>query len=103
MIPIREDKSRMATKQSRSRRSRGLSKAQPRSYSELYGGKETGAPASASPAKPKVRKAEETVVRPAADTINWTSEYGQVMGDLRQLLIISAALFVLMIVLGFVL
>lgn len=93
----------MATKQSRSRRSRGMSKAQPRSYSELYGTSDAGSAAPAAAAKPAQRKTEEKVVRRSSDNINWAAEYGQVFGDLRQLLMISAALFVLMVVLGFVL
>ena len=56
--------------------------------------------AAAKPAQPKT---EEKVARPSSDSVNWAGEYGQVFGDLRQLLMISAVLFVLMIVLGFVL
>ena len=91
-------------KQTKSRRSGGMSKAQPRSYSELYGNRET--PISSAPkpvsATPSLRKVEEVVSQHGSDTVNWASEYGNVLGDVRQLLIISAALFALMIVLGYV-
>lgn len=91
-------------KQTKSRRRSGISKAQPRSYSELYGNRET--PTSPAPkqaqATPSRRKAEEVAPQRGSDTVNWASEYGTVLGDVRQLLIISAALFALMIVLGYV-
>jgi hypothetical protein len=91
-------------KQTKSRRRSGMSTAQPRSYSELYGNRETpmsSAPAQ-TPATPSRRKAEEVAPQRGSDTVNWASEYGNVLGDVRQLLIISAALFALMIVLGYV-
>lgn len=89
-------------KQTKSRRRSGMSKAQPRSYSELYGNRET--PMSSAPAAPTPsrRKAEEVSLQRGSDTVNWSSEYSNVLGDVRQLLIISVALFALMIVLGIV-
>lgn len=92
-------------KQSKSRRAAGMSKAQPRSYSELYGNRDTriASPApTATPARAK-RQTEATAVQRGSDTVNWASEYSNVLGDVRQLLFISAALFALMIVLGYVL
>lgn len=91
-------------KQTKSRRPAGMSKAQPRSYSELYGNRETPATSAPKPASatPSRRKVEEVVSQRGSGTVNWASEYGNVLGDVRQLLIISAALFALMIVLGYV-
>lgn len=89
-------------KQTKSRRRSGISKAQPRSYSELYGNRETPTSPTPKQATPTRRKAEEVAPQRGSDTVNWTSEYGTVLGDVRQLLIISAALFALMIVLGYV-
>ena len=88
----------------KNRRQAGLSKAQPRSYSELYGTRAAGVdtPVSAAPARQKSR-GEEMIPQRGSDTVDWKNEYGQVFGDVRQLLVISALLFALMIVLGFVL
>ena len=92
------------TKQTKSRRAPGMSKAQPRSYSELYGNRET--PMSSNPAQSTAvsarRKVEEVAPPRGSDSVNWKSEYSQVFGDIRQLLVISALLFALMIVLGYV-
>lgn len=94
----------MATKQTKSRRTAGLSKAQPRSYSELYGTRAVGSDASvaATPARRQKAQNEEVIPQRDSSTVDWKNEYRQVFGDLRQLLVISALLFGLMIVLGFV-
>jgi len=91
-------------KQTKSRRSAGMSKTQPRSYSELYGNRDTRVAPSAAAATPTRRKAqaEEVALKRGSDTVDWKNEYSSVLGDVRQLLIISAALFALMIVLGYV-
>jgi hypothetical protein len=91
-------------KQTKSRRQAGKSKAQPRSYSELYGNRDTRAVAPVATATPARRKpqAEEVAPKRGSDSVDWTSEYSQVFGDLRQLVLISVVLFALMIVLGFV-
>jgi len=80
-----------------------MSKAQPRSYSELYGSQKTrtAAPAKATPAR-AAAPAKAAPAKRGSDTVDWRGEYSQVFGDLRQLLIITAALFVLMIILGLV-
>lgn len=94
----------MAT-QTKGRRSGGMSKAQPRSYSELYGNRETpmsSAPAHA-PATPARRKDEEVAPQRGSDSVDWKGEYSQVFGDVRRLLVMSALLFALMIVLGYML
>ena len=94
-------------KQTKSRRPAGMSKAQPRSYSELYGNRDTriaspsAATTTATPARPK-KQTEETAPQRGSDTVDWTKEYSQNLGDVRQLLVISAALFALMVVLGYV-
>lgn len=88
-------------KQTKSRRSSGMSKAQPRSYSELYGNRDVpGAPA---PAQARAKSAvEEAAPKRGSDSVDWRGEYGRVFGDIRQLLVISALLFGAMIVLGYV-
>lgn len=94
-------------KQTKSRRQAGMSKAQPRSYSELYGNRPAAtatpvATPAGTPARPQ-KQAEAVSPQRGSDTVNWKNEYSQVLGDVRQLLFISAALFALMIALGFVL
>ncbi|MBI3958803.1 MAG: hypothetical protein HY328_08340 [Chloroflexi bacterium] len=91
----------MATKQTKNRRPAGMSKAQPRSYSELYGTRDARSTAPvATPAHRKTQTEEPAPLR-GSDTVNWKNDYSQVFGDLRQLLVISALLFGLMIALGF--
>ncbi|MCB0113758.1 MAG: hypothetical protein R2873_07630 [Caldilineaceae bacterium] len=89
------------TKSSRQRRSK-IDTGNPRSYSELIKS-ERNATAPAPEVKAAVATPTPTPTPTAkADNINWGTEYAQVFADLRQLLIISAALIVLMVVLGFV-
>jgi len=89
--------------ETKSRRKVGLSKAQPRSYSELYGAKPVGLEAPiATPTRRPKSETEDTPLQRGSDSVDWKNEYKQVFGDLRQLLGISALLFALMIVLGFV-
>lgn len=89
-------------KQTKGRRPAGMSKAQPRSYSELYGNRDVSAVApTATPAR-RQTQTEEVPVQRGFDSVDWKKEYSQVFGDLRQLLVISVLLFGLMIVLGFV-
>ena len=90
-------------KQTKSRRALGMSKAQPRSYAELYGNRETPITSAQAVTTPSRRKAEEVAPQRGSDSVYWKSEYSQVFGDIRQLLVISAALFALMIALGYVL
>lgn len=88
------------TKGTRQRRSK-IETGNPRSYSELIKSeRESAAPVKESLPEPATTTKPATT---AARSINWGDEYAQVFADLRQLLIISAALIVLMIVLGFVL
>lgn len=91
----------------RSRRRRNSpSRANPRSFSELRGRSEreeegpsseageekAEPPASGQPAE------EASVLKGEGD---WKVEYGRVFSDLRQLLIVSAALFAVMLLVGF--
>ncbi|RLT41236.1 MAG: hypothetical protein DWI57_07270 [Chloroflexi bacterium] len=82
-----------------------MSKAQPRSYSELYGNRETpiSSAQTQAPATPFGRKTDEVAPQRGSDSVDWKGEYSQVFGDVRQLLVISALLFALMIVLGYLL
>mgnify|MGYP000900729273 CR=1 FL=1 len=86
----------MASKKRRASR-QGASTAAPRNYSEMYKGQ------SVLPEGPVgTRVAAE--VEPVASTgksLNWTAEYGYVFRDLRQLGIVSVALLVVMLVIGF--
>ncbi|MCC6168499.1 MAG: hypothetical protein IT329_14850 [Caldilineaceae bacterium] len=45
----------------------------------------------------------ETAAVPAAPAVNWDEEYHYILKDLRQLGIVSALLFVLLLVTGFLL
>ncbi len=89
-------------KQTKNRRPAGMSNAQPRSYSELYGTRDArSTTAVAAPVRRKTQ-AEEPTPQRGSDTVDWKNEYDHIFGDLRQLLIISVLLFALMVVLGFV-
>lgn len=84
----------------RSRRRRNsVSSVRPRSYSEFQRGRKD-LPAVE---EAKAPAEEATTARPlrSSESVNWTQEYGQVVSDLRNLLIVSAALFVAMVVLGY--
>ncbi len=89
----------------RKRQGGSLSKANARSYSQMVGGS-TAAPQTAPAQSPESGREKRTA--PAAtlrtsSTVDWANEYRQVFQDLKQLLLITAALFVVMVVLGFVL
>jgi hypothetical protein len=90
---LKEGKDSMATERKRSRTRRSVSTGQPRSYSELYRSQPSGQPATGQPANAVAVKTTETV--------DWASEYGYVITDLRRLLIVSAVLFGLIILAGF--
>lgn len=83
----------MPTERKRSRARRSVSAGQPRSYSELY-----RSPASAQPA---TNQPANVVAVKTAETVDWANEYGYVITDLRRLLIVSAVLFGLIILAGF--
>lgn len=91
----------------RSRRRRSSpSRANPRSYSGLRPGAETEnnqvepsrAGAGQAVAEPPPQPASAGTGKEQAD---WKTEYSRVFSDLKQLLVVSVALFALMLVLGF--
>ncbi len=91
----------------RSRRRRhSPSSANPRSYGELRTQRGEQEQISDSPAQARTAPAnEERAPQPAPslsgnDEADWKVEYSRVFSDLKQLLIVSAALFVLMLVVG---
>lgn len=91
----------------RSRRRRSSpSKANPRSYSGLRarGEHEQESISSAqSSAEPVVsdHAAQPAPASKGPSQANWKAEYSRVFSDLKQLLIVSVALFALMLVVGF--
>ena len=91
----------------RSRRRRSSSsKANPRSYSGLRARGEheqesiSSAQASAEPVVSN-HAAQPTPASKGPSQANWKTEYSRVFSDLKQLLIVSVALFALMLVVGF--
>lgn len=82
----------MTTQRRRSRERRSARSGRPRSYSEMYK-RDARAP------KPVANAA---TVAPQVEEIDWNKEYGYVIADLRRLLIVSAILFAIIIVAGFV-
>ena len=90
------------TKNTRPRRT-NIDNANPRSYSELIKGERRGTEAPAKITTPEVAPVStKPATSSGSDDINWGVEYAQVFSDLRQLLVISTALIILMVVLGFV-
>lgn len=92
----------MAKNNSKSNRGKRptLSNTSPRSYSDLA---RQSQDLDLVPTLAALPAAEAAKPMRTSDTVNWRGEYGQVFADLRQLLVISAILFTLMLVLGFVL
>ena len=90
----------------RSRRRRhSPSKANPRSFSELRANKEqeeVPAPSSSARVEPEAsgRSVQSASGQAGKTQIDWNVEYSRVFSDLKQLLIVSAALFVVMVVVG---
>ena len=90
----------------RSRRRRhSPSKANPRSFSELRANRdqeEDATPAAPSPREPETPdRPTQSAQSPSGKVqTDWNVEYGRVFSDLKQLLIVSAVLFVLMLVVG---
>lgn len=86
------------TKTAKKQRKGSVSSAKPRSFSELARAEKS----MTQQAEVAVERKEGPAVVPRRfRTINWQVEYKDVIADLRQLLIISAVLFVAMIVLGY--
>ena len=90
----------------RSRRRRhSPSKANPRSFSELRANRDqddSRVPAAPTQNEPKASARPERMVSGQASKVqaDWSVEYSRVFSDLKQLLIVSAALFVVMLVVG---
>lgn len=78
---------------------KSVSSARPRSYSELYKNDKSSAPqVYSAPAQKAVATYDVAAPAPA---VNWREEYAHVVRDLRTLLIVSAALFAIIIISGF--
>ncbi len=91
----------------RSRRRRSSpSKANPRSYSGLRQVTEVAhdpvvpSQSGAGPAAPEP-PAEPASARTGKGQADWKTEYSRVFSDLKQLLVVSVALFAVMLVVGF--
>ena len=91
----------------RSRRRRhSPSKANPRSYGELRTqswerGTESNAQAQTRTEPAKEEQAPQPAPSPSRkDRADWNVEYSRVFSDLKQLLIVSVALFALMLIVG---
>jgi hypothetical protein len=90
----------MATKKKTAiTKKQGMSSASPRSYSALYKDDKTRSVQVVSTATRKAGPSEE--VRSSAPMVNWRDEYAHVVRDLRKLLLVSAALFGIIIITGF--
>jgi hypothetical protein len=80
-------------------RRRTTSKAgagEPSNYSQLYKSSAAGAAVVA------VAQVEQTpVAERGSESVDWKNEYSYVLGDLRKLLIVTAALILGILVLGF--
>lgn len=77
---------------------KSVSNARPRSYSELYKNDKSSAPQVYNAPAQNVTSRE---VAAPSSVVNWREEYDHVVRDLRTLLIVSAALFGIIIVTGF--
>lgn len=92
----------------RRRRRFSPSKANPRSYSELRTRTELE-PASTQPvvassvAEDSNRSSQTASTTSRQDEGDWKTEYGRVFSDLKQLLVVSVALFGVMLVVGYLL
>lgn len=89
----------MATKKKRTSK-QNVSAGTPRSYSELYKGQSTLPEAAATTAATAATAAATAAVL-TEEKVNWTQEYDYVYRDLRYLGIVSAALLLAMLVIGF--
>lgn len=90
----------MATKKKTNiSKKQSISSARPRSYSELYKDDKSRATQVYTTPTPKTNSGQELNTTAAA--VNWREEYAHVVRDLRTLLIVSAALFAIIIITGF--
>ena len=70
---------------------------EPSSYSQLYKSSAAGAPVAVGVAQTE----EALVVLKGSDAVDWKSEYSYVLADLRKLLLVTVALIIGILVLGF--
>ena len=80
------------------RSGKSRSSANPTNYSKLYKQSDENVAQNVSAAAPVA--AAVSTPRTSAE-VDWRTEYGFVFSDLRKLLIVSAVLFIAIIVLGF--
>ncbi len=87
----------MTASKGKRRNSSKAGAGEPSNYSQLYKSSAAGAPVvvSAGPAE------ETTIVLKDSNAIDWKGEYSYVLTDLRKLLIVTLALAVGILVLGF--
>jgi len=78
---------------------KSVSSARPRSYSDLYKNDKSSAPQVYTAPAQKAGVTRE--VAAPASAVNWREEYAHVVRDLRTLLIVSGALFAIIIITGF--
>ncbi len=89
----------------RRRRRHSPSKANPRSFSELRANRDqddSRVPAAPTQNEPRASDRPDRMVSGQASKVkaDWGEEYSRVFSDLKQLLIVSAALFAVMLVVG---
>ena len=89
----------MATEKKSSRSKNKRSRSNPRSYSSLY--KDDRAAVPQENADAEQAAATDPVGPKDSDTVDWKTEYAYVVKDLRQLAIVSAVLFAVIIGIGF--
>lgn len=82
------------------RPSKGRSAANPSNYSQIYKQSEQNMLQSATPVLDIVETKPSGSQR-SSEEVDWRTEYGFVFKDLRQLLIISLALFAVIVAVGF--
>lgn len=81
---------------------KGKSAANPSNYSQLYKQSEQNRLQALTRAAEVVSGASSgPVAQRTSEEIDWKAEYGFVFADLRRLLVISAALFAAIILIGF--
>ncbi len=86
----------MSVSKGKRRSSSRAGAGEPSNYSQLYKSSAAGA------AVISVAQVEETPVAVrGSDTVDWKSEYSYVLADLRKLLIVTVALIIGILVIGF--
>ena len=84
-------------------RKKSISSIQPRTFSgELKSDDGQPPPADIKTTAPKSNDSRGVAVKKGSDSVDWQGEYRYVVKDLRRLLIVSVALFALIVVIGLV-